>query len=95
MTLNLGQFQTQQMEQMSALQKGLSDSLSTQILAMSESNSLRLSEVRATLDQQLQHLQSSNAAKLEEMRQVVDEKLQTTLETCLSQSFKQVADRLE
>ena len=95
LTLNLGQFQTQQMEQMSALQKGLSDSLSTQILAMSESNSLRLSEVRGTLDQQLQHLQSSNAAKLEEMRQVVDEKLQTTLETRLSQSFKQVADRLE
>lgn len=95
LTLNLGQFQTQQMEQMSHLQKGLSDSLSTQILAMSESNSLRLSEVRGTLDQQLQILQSSNAAKLEEMRQVVDEKLQTTLEARLSQSFKQVADRLE
>jgi DNA recombination protein RmuC len=95
LSLNLGQFQTQQMEQMSALQKGLSDSLNTQILAMSESNSQRLSEVRATLDQQLQQLQGTNAAKLDEMRKVVDEKLQTTLEARLSQSFKQVADRLE
>ena len=40
-------------------------------------------------------LQQTNAAKLDEMRKTVDEKLQTTLETRLGESFKQVADRLE
>ena len=40
-------------------------------------------------------LQQTNSAKLEEMRKTVDEKLQTTLETRLGESFKQVAERLE
>jgi DNA recombination protein RmuC len=48
-----------------------------------------------TLNQQLQQLQKSNADKLDEMRRMVDEKLQTTLEKRLSESFKQVAERLE
>jgi DNA recombination protein RmuC len=48
-----------------------------------------------TLNQQLQQLQKSNADKLDEMRRTVDEKLQITLEKRLSESFKQVAERLE
>ncbi len=48
-----------------------------------------------TLNQQLQQLQKSNSDKLDEMRRTVDEKLQTTLEKRLSESFKQVAERLE
>ena len=52
-------------------------------------------EVRETLEKQLGQLQQTNAAKLDEMRKTVDEKLQTTLETRLGESFKQVADRLE
>lgn len=48
-----------------------------------------------TLNQQLQQLQKSNADKLDDMRRTVDEKLQTTLEKRLSESFKQVAERLE
>ncbi|HYF42697.1 MAG TPA: DNA recombination protein RmuC, partial [Ramlibacter sp.] len=59
------------------------------------SNARRLAEVRGTLEAQLAILQQTNAAKLEEMRKTVDEKLQTTLETRLGESFKQVADRLE
>jgi DNA recombination protein RmuC len=54
-----------------------------------------MSEVRTTLDTQLQQMQQTNLSKLEEMRQTVDEKLQTTLETRLRESFKQVAERLE
>jgi DNA recombination protein RmuC len=54
-----------------------------------------MAEVRETLDQQLQHMQQTNVAKLDEMRQTVDEKLQSTLEARLSESFKQVAERLE
>ena len=82
-------------QQLALLQKTLSDTLTTQLSGLSESNARRMSEVRATLEAQLAQLQQSNAAKLDEMRQTVDEKLQTTLETRLGQSFKQVADRLE
>jgi DNA recombination protein RmuC len=57
--------------------------------------SLMQNSISDTLNQQLQQLQKSNADKLDEMRRTVDEKLQTTLEKRLSESFKQVAERLE
>lgn len=82
-------------KQLAVLQRSVSDTLSTQLQALGESNARRMGEVRATLEAQLLQLQQSNAAKLDEMRQTVDEKLQTTLETRLGESFKQVADRLE
>ena len=69
--------------------------LTVQLQNLGETNARRMAEVRATLDAQLAQLQQSNAAKLDEMRQTVDEKLQTTLETRLGESFKQVAERLE
>ncbi|MGE5130722.1 MAG: DNA recombination protein RmuC [Sphingomonadaceae bacterium] len=52
-------------------------------------------ETRETLEQRLEKLQQDNSAKLEQMRQTVDEKLHATLEQRLSESFKQVSDRLE
>jgi DNA recombination protein RmuC len=82
-------------QQLALLQRTLSDTLTNQLQSLSESNARRISEVRATLEQQLAQLQQTNAAKLDEMRRTVDEKLQTTLETRLGESFKQVADRLE
>ena len=93
-------------QQLAGLQKNLSDTLSTQLGALSESNARRiaelgetsartLAEVRTTLEAQLMQLQTTNAAKLDEMRATVDEKLQTTLQARLGESFKQVADRLE
>ncbi|MES2685181.1 MAG: DNA recombination protein RmuC [Pseudomonadota bacterium] len=82
-------------QQLTLLQKTLSDTLSTQLQSVSESNARRMVEVRETLEQQLAQLQQTNSAKLDEMRKTVDEKLQTTLETRLGESFKQVADRLE
>lgn len=82
-------------QQLTLLQKTLSDTLSTQLQNLSEANARRLGEVRATLESQLAQLQQTNAAKLEEMRKTVDEKLQATLETRLGESFKQVAERLE
>ncbi|MDE2053918.1 MAG: DNA recombination protein RmuC [Xanthomonadaceae bacterium] len=63
--------------------------------ALTADNQQRLVEVRTTLDTQLKALQTDNAAQLEKMREVVDEKLQKTLETRLSSSFKQIAERLE
>jgi DNA recombination protein RmuC len=82
-------------KQLTLLQKTLADTLNTQLQGLSESNARRLAEVRATMETQLAQLQQSNAAKLDEMRKTVDEKLQTTLETRLGESFKQVADRLD
>ena len=82
-------------QQLTLLQKTLSDTLTTQLQSVSESNARRMVEVRETLEKQLAQLQQTNSAKLDEMRKTVDEKLQTTLETRLGESFKQVADRLE
>ena len=82
-------------QQLTLLQKTLSDTLTTQLQALSESNARRIAEVRGTLEVQLAQLQQSNTLKLEEMRQTVNEKLQSTLEARLGESFKQVAERLE
>ena len=82
-------------QQLTLLQKTLNDTLATQLSSLSESNVRRLAEVRETLEQQLNQLQATNASKLDEMRKTVDEKLQTTLETRLGESFRQVAERLE
>ena len=40
-------------------------------------------------------MQDDNATKLDQMRQTVDEKLQSTLESRLGESFRQVSERLE
>ena len=82
-------------QQLTLLQKSLSDTLSQQLSGLSESNARRMSEVRETLEKQLAQLQATNAVKLDEMRATVDEKLQSTLQARLGESFKQVADRLE
>ena len=82
-------------QQLTLLQKTLSDTLVMQLQSVSESNARRMGEVRETLEKQLAQLQATNSAKLDEMRKTVDEKLQTTLQTRLGESFKQVADRLE
>ena len=82
-------------QQLAQMQKNLADTLATQLQGLSEANARRLSEVRATLEAQLGQLQQNNAAKLDEMRQTVDEKLQSTLEARFTESFKQVAERLE
>ena len=82
-------------QQLALLQKTLSDTLTTQLSGLSESNARRMNEVRETLEKQLAQLQATNSSKLDEMRATVDEKLQTTLQTRLGESFKQVADRLE
>jgi DNA recombination protein RmuC len=82
-------------QQLTAMQKGLGDTLAQQLQGLTEANARRIAEVRATLESQLALLQQNNATKLEEMRRTVDEKLQSTLETRLSESFKHVAERLE
>jgi DNA recombination protein RmuC len=69
--------------------------LSDTIGRLSESNERKLEAIRATVEGKLQNIQDNNAKQLDQMRQTVDEKLQGTLEKRLSESFKQVSERLE
>jgi DNA recombination protein RmuC len=81
-------------EQARAL-KRFADGMNTAIATLTESNAQRMLEVRGTLETKIRDLQTDNARRLEEMRQTVDEKLHATLETRLTESFRQVSDRLE
>ncbi|RZZ83775.1 DNA recombination protein RmuC [Pseudoxanthomonas winnipegensis] len=71
------------------------EQLGLRLTELTQRNETRISEMRATLDQQLQRLQADNAARLEQMRVTVDEKLQGTLNERLDASFKLVSERLE
>jgi DNA recombination protein RmuC len=73
----------------------VSDTLAEQLGKLSEANERRLNDVRQAVDARLAALQEGNEKKLEQMRATVDEKLHATLEQRLSESFKQVAERLE
>ena len=71
------------------------ETMRRQIEVLTESNTRRLLEVRVALETKMRELQADNGARLEEMRKTVDEKLHETLETRLSESFRQVSERLE
>ncbi len=75
--------------------KRFADSMSLTLNKLTESNAQRMQEIRATVEARIKDLQVDNALKLEEMRKTVDEKLHATLETRLSESFRQVSERLE
>ena len=75
--------------------KRVADSLNQALASMTEANGQRMLEVRATLEHKIRDLQTDNGQRLEEMRKTVDEKLHATLETRLSESFRQVSERLE
>ena len=81
-------------EQARAL-KRFADTLQLTLSNLTESNAQRMLEVRGTLETKIRDLQNDNAKRLEEMRQTVDEKLHATLESRLTESFKQVSERLE
>ncbi|WP_317201141.1 DNA recombination protein RmuC [Janthinobacterium sp.] len=74
---------------------GFAASMQQALVALTESNAQRMLEVRATLEAKIGALQADNGARLEEMRKTVDEKLHATLEARLSESFRQVSERLE
>ena len=82
-------------EEQAAALKRFADTLHQTLGTLTESNARRMQEVRATLETKIGDLQTDNAARLEEMRRTVDEKLHATLETRLSESFRQVSERLE
>jgi DNA recombination protein RmuC len=92
---NLGGDARQSREEAAASLQRFGESLQGRLEKLNETTERRLGDVRQTLEGRLKDIQADNAAKLEQMRQTVDEKLQATLETRLSESFRQVSERLE
>lgn len=80
------------------LSRGLatfSQTLTNQMGSTATVQNAQFETLRGAVEQQLGRMQQDNSAKLEQMRQTVDEKLHATLEKRLSESFRQVSDRLE
>jgi DNA recombination protein RmuC len=73
----------------------MSQSLTTQLSSNAGVQNAQFETLRGAVEQRLDRIQQDNSAKLEQMRQTVDEKLHATLEKRLSESFKQVSERLE
>jgi DNA recombination protein RmuC len=82
-------------EETSASERAAREEIQRQLFTLTQLNEQKLELVRQTLEKQLRNLQEDNGQKLDQMRLVVDEKLQATLEKRLSDSFRQVSERLE
>jgi len=78
-------------EQQEASQRLLSEKLAD----MSKSLTEKQQALENTVKNQLDTIRNDNNQKLESMQKVVDEKLQKTLEEKMTESFKQVSERLE
>jgi DNA recombination protein RmuC len=72
-----------------------SQTISAQMGSIATVQNAQSETLRQAVEQRLERIQQDNAAKLEQMRHTVDEKLHATLEQRLSESFKQVSERLE
>jgi len=82
-------------EELSRSLATFSQTLTSQMGSTAVVQNAQFETLRAAVEQQLARMQQDNAAKLEQMRQTVDEKLHATLEKRLSESFRQVSERLE
>ena len=82
-------------EETNKISKENRQELSNTLERFEERFSKNIKGVQDTINKQLKDIRDDNTKQLEKMRNTVDEKLQTTLEKRLSESFKQVSDRLE
>lgn len=92
---NFGELITQTMTSATTVQKDNFFALLSKQSEQNNATSLRLDQMRETLEKKMADLQTGNERKLDEMRATVDEKLQKTLEARLGESFKLVSERLE
>jgi DNA recombination protein RmuC len=90
-----GDLQKGQLETFSVNLDRLTQLLDQKIESLNNRTTLNLDRMRETVERKIGEMQQGNEKKLEEMRATVDEKLQKTLETRLSESFRQVSERLE
>ena len=91
MQRQVGQSQTDALQQQTILRQELSKQLET----LTSTNEQKLELVRQTTMQMLEKLQKDNADKLEKMRETVDEKLNKTLEERLTQKFQLISSQFE
>jgi len=91
MQRQVGQSQTDSLQQQTILRQELSKQLET----LTSTNEQKLELVRQTTMQMLEKLQKDNADKLEKMRETVDEKLNKTLEERLTQKFQLISSQFE
>src|SRR4051812_27074600 len=92
---NFGELINQTMGNATTVQKDNFFALLSKQSEQNNATSLRLDQMRETLEKKMAELQTGNERKLDEMRATVDEKLQKTLEIRLGESFKLVSERLE
>jgi DNA recombination protein RmuC len=90
-----GELQKGQLETFSVNLDRLTYLLDQKIESLNNRTTLNMDRMRETVERKISELQQGNEKKLEEMRATVDEKLQKTLETRLTESFRQVSERLE
>jgi DNA recombination protein RmuC len=76
-------------------QTSLAQAQSQQIDTLRAGLERQVQALKTTVDERLREIHHDNATKLDQMRQTVDEKLQSTLESRLGESFRQVSERLE
>ena len=69
--------------------------LTVSLKSFSDSVEQKMAAVGQLVDEKLKQIQQDNTRQLDKMRETVDEKLQSTLDKRLSESFKQVSERLE
>jgi DNA recombination protein RmuC len=69
--------------------------LTVSLKSFSDSVEQKMAVVGQLVDEKLKQIQEDNTRQLDRMRETVDEKLQSTLDKRLSESFKQVSERLE
>jgi DNA recombination protein RmuC len=82
-------------EEVTGSLKEFSETLIRRLSEVGQSNQQILDGLRSVVEERLRTIQEDNSRQLEQMRATVDEKLQGTLEKRLSESFKQVSERLE
>lgn len=83
------------LKNISDIQKNQLDSFSKQLLALTNSNEEKLNKMRDTIETRILGLQNENSKKLDEMRTLVDKKLNESLDKKLSASFSSISQRLE
>ncbi|MDR0854535.1 MAG: DNA recombination protein RmuC [Clostridiales Family XIII bacterium] len=88
---NITKLRAEQADNSAALRSEVGTKLTDQA-ALSEQ---KLENIRKTMESRIEAMQVDNAAQLDKMRATVDEKLQKTLESRISESFKNVSDQLE
>ncbi len=75
--------------------KGVGETMCRQIAVLEQATDRKLDMLRESVEHRLEAIQQDNAIQLDRIRVTVDERLQTTLEKRLSESFRQVGERLE